>query len=613
MAIQSYPAQLPRTAVSASRSEAVARRRVLPWIVLSCSAGVAVDSIANAIGRTGRSGGEAVFWLAVVLVIFPAALRLTSRTASSAERLATVVVVGLALYAFKILQNPFAFTYADEWVHLYTLQSIVHSGLLFVGNPLLPVTTRYPGLEAFTAAIVKAGGLHDFAAGLVAIAASRIMMMAGLYVLYERLSGSARAAGLAALLYAATPEFLYFSSEFSYESLAIPLATVALIALVRHLHAPDRATRLRWGAALLVIDAAVVITHHITSYALFGLLVAVCLLQSVLRGHRRAPWVITGLVGAMTLAWLSLVAGGTLDYLGRPVAGAFNRVIATISQEAPPRTLFVNPGAVEQTPSLDRYVAIAGLLMLIGLILVGVRVLWRDRQLHQPVIVLFGLAALAYIGTLPLRLVTAAWETADRLGQFLFLGVALIAVLGMLRLLSRRRPERRMDRWATAGLVTLVFASGAIAGWPVSLFLSRPFVSVASSGRILEPPVATAARWSRRVLGPNQRIAAPSTDARLFLIDGRQYAIEGLNTNISDMLATRKLAPWEIKLMRYQRIDFVAADRRTISTDITAGYFFDVDTLFLSSATQTKFQVAGRTDRLYDGGSLVIYDVRRLW
>src|ERR1700690_326143 len=118
----------------------------LPFTCLAVAAGVMVVSVADALSRTGRGGGSLLFWLAVVLIIFPAAFRLCGEGARPGERIATVVLVGLGLYAVKLLRDPFAFTYGDEFPHLFNLETILSSGRLFGSNPILPITPRYPGL-----------------------------------------------------------------------------------------------------------------------------------------------------------------------------------------------------------------------------------------------------------------------------------------------------------------------------------------------------------------------------------------------------------------------------------------------------------------------------------
>ena len=149
------------------------------------------------------------------------------------ERLATVVVVGMGLYAVKVLRDPFAFTYGDEFSHLRNLQSILASGRSSAEldpadhSPLPgPRDARRAVSRAAGHVRLRCGGDDDrrWAAADDARAST---------LLYDRLTGSPRVAGLGALVYAATPNFLFWSSQFAYESLALPLATVALFLAIR--------------------------------------------------------------------------------------------------------------------------------------------------------------------------------------------------------------------------------------------------------------------------------------------------------------------------------------------------------------------------------------------
>jgi hypothetical protein len=242
----------------------------------------------------------------------------------------------------------------------------------------------------------------------------------------------------------------------------------------------------------------------------------------------------------------------------------------------------------------------------------GVLGVWRQRQ-RNPMVVLLVCAALVYIATLPLRLVSAAWETASRAGDFLFIGVGLAVALGAVRLLDDGFRGRRLHPWLAAGAVMLIFASGVIAGWPASLRLALP-VRVEADGHTLEAPTYAAARWSGTRLGSTQHVAAEDSDARLFLDYAHQAAFSGVYPDVDLVLSsTAALQPWERALLRQYGITLVETDVRTISTDIIAGYFFDVGRPPLISATSSaKFDLPD-VDRIYDSGNLVIYGVRKLW
>ena len=597
---------VPARAVTA---DAPARAiRPLCWVILAVALGLLAIAVADALSRTGHRGGSVCFWLGLFLIIVPATVRMASTRPRVGERLTIVVLAGLALYAVKLLRDPFSFTYADELVHFHNLQAILSTGRLFGGNPILPITPHYPGLETTAAALARIGGISPFAAAVTLIATARVMLATGLYVLYERVSGSPRVAGLGALVYAATPTYLFFSAQFSYESLALPLATVAVFAVIRWGTAPDVAARRRWQAIVLVIAAGVVVTHHITAYALVVLLAAVCLLHWRLHGRRGAPWLMTAGITALAAAWLVFAAGGTINYLRPVVTTAFSKLVQTINGEAGTRILFANQGGVETTPRIEEGIAVIGILVLAGFLVVGSRVIWQRRWRANPLIVLFSGAGVAYFATLPLRFIPAAWESASRSGEFLFVGVGVTAALGMLFLLDRGRAWRaHLVAWGTA----LIIGSGIIAGWPSSLRLALP-LRVSAGGHTLEAPSYVAARWSGSMLGPGRRIAAEDSDARLFLDVAHQTALTGIAPNVDAMLTATNLAPWR-RFLANNRIALVETDSRRISQDIIAGYFFDVGpTPQFPTSAESKFDVAN-VDRLYDSGSIVIYGVRGLW
>jgi len=584
----------------------------LPFTCLAVAAGVMVVSVADALSRTGRGGGALLFWLAVVLIIFPAAFRLCGEGARPGERIATVVLVGLGLYAVKLLRDPFAFTYGDEFPHLFNLQTILHTGRLFGSNPILPITPRYPGLETVAALVVHAGGVSPFAAGAITVAAGRVMMSLALYVLYARLSGSERAAGLGALVYAATPNFLFWSVQFAYESLALPLATVALFITIRWAQERRPDFRWPWEAAFVVVAFAVVVTHHVSAYVLVAFLLVVCLIHWRLHGRRGAPWLLAGGVGALTIVWLSLAAAGTVGYLRPVLTSALKQVIQTLARETPTRTLFANRGG-QVTPPPEIVIALAGIILLGLGVLVGVRRVWKQRW-RNPLMVLLVLCAFVYLGTLPLRFVPAAWETVSRAGDFLFIGVGLTVALGVIWLLERgrrRRPRRQFVLVSAA--VTIVFGSGVIAGWPSNERLAQPR-QLAVGSTTLDPPAVVAAQWSGRTLSASQRVFAQDADARFFLVNGGQTAFTGgFAPDVDDMLDSRTLTPAMRKLLRSYRATLVVSDRRKISGDNLFGFFFDIGApSLLSPATANKFDV-GSANRLYDSGDLVIYGVRGLW
>jgi hypothetical protein len=585
----------------------------LPALTFVAALALLGVSGAYALSRTGRGLPGLLFWGALLLLlVVPFTFRLASRDAGRGERVGLVCVLGVALYAVKVMHDPFAFTYADELVHLHNANEILSTGTLFGHNSILPVTTRYPGLESVTAGLAALSGLSTFGAGLVVLASARLVAMLALYLLAERLSGSARAGGLAALIYAANPNFVFFGAQFTYESLALPMALVVLVAALRRDRGATGRERLEWFAAAGLCTFAVVATHHMTSYMVALFLLAVAVVAAVVaNGSRRfRTWPLAALAVAATVVWLDVVASSTVGYLTPVFTNALSSTFNTLSHETAPRQLFSGPGGAT-TPLWEHVVGYASVaIMAVGLPFGLLRV-WRTYRRDAFALVLAA-AAVGYFGVLALRFVPGAWETANRASEFLFVGLAVVLALTGL---ERWSPPRVawLGQATLAGAAAVVFTGGIIAGWPPTLRLPHTY-RILADGQSLDPEGVAAARWARSELGEKRRFAAPESNGRLLLAYADERAFIGTYPDVRDVLGAWTLEPWELRLLHANRIEFVLFDRRKISADNMRGYFFSTADHVprYPSALSAKFDRAVGVSRVYDSGDVKIYDVRRI-
>src|SRR5204862_4411370 len=99
------------------------------------------------------------------------------------------------------------------------------------------------------------------------------------------LSRSGRVAAIASCLYMGNPNYLYFSGEFSYESLALPLAVLLFLFIVR---SASDVVGARPGFLVLGVLTllSIVVTHHVTSYAV-TIFLAVWVVLGLLLVRRR--------------------------------------------------------------------------------------------------------------------------------------------------------------------------------------------------------------------------------------------------------------------------------------------------------------------------------------
>ncbi|HUC06917.1 MAG TPA: hypothetical protein VMR96_02415, partial [Solirubrobacterales bacterium] len=204
-----------------------------PLLALSAAIGVAVIAMANNGARLGHADSETAFWLGLLLIYLPIAMRLFGRSARPQERMMLVLTLGMALYLVKVVHSPAGFTLHDELASWRGVRDFLESGHLLADNPLVGGYSVFPGMTAVTGALKQASGLSVFVCALILIGLARAVLMASLFLILQRASGSARVAGIAIVVYVCNPSILYFDSQFGYESLALAIAGGFLLVVMR--------------------------------------------------------------------------------------------------------------------------------------------------------------------------------------------------------------------------------------------------------------------------------------------------------------------------------------------------------------------------------------------
>lgn len=580
-------------------------------ITLCAGLGLLLCSYANALSRQLLHPTELILWAGVLLIALPIVYRLTSRDASPRERLAMVCLLGLSLYGVKVVRDAPIFSFSDEVVHVFNADQIAAHHHLFRLNPILPVTPSYPGLEGATSALTTITGLSSYWAGVVVVGAAKVSLLAALFFLFERVSGSPRTAGLAVAIYAGNFNFLYWGSQFSYESLSLPLFVVVLMAVAERGAAPRSWTR-DWAVPIVLAVSAIVITHHLTSYALAAFLAGVALAYWLVKGNWSwpNPWPYAAFTAGLATIWLLLVANSTFGYLSPVLGEAFKAIFNTASGEAPPRGIFEGRGpAAPTTPFLARTVAVLAILLLLAALPLGLMRVWQ-RHRRNPFALVFSVAAIAFFGTLALRLAPAAWETGNRAGEFLFIGLAFVlASAGLQNWTPRNSP--RVGRALLTGAVGVVIVGGAIAGWPWDLQLATP-VRASAEGHTISSPSLALAEWARQETAPDARFGAELADARLLLAPGERVAYAGKNPDIQDMLLELAFSRenWEEPLLRENGIHYIVTDGREIALDATRGYSFSENgEATIEKAAILKFGEFPGAKRIYSSGDISVYEL----
>lgn len=668
LAVEIAPALKPVFGSAQARDQAVTAARAkgwgwLPALSLVGACGLLLVAVANTLSRSGVDWAEPLFWAGLLTLVGPFIVRLASAGVVRRERIGLVVLLGLMLYLAKIMHSPFGFTFADELIHTYNTLGILEADALFRANPILAVTPLYPGLETVAAALASLSGLNAFGAGILVVGAARLVMTLALYLFYEQVSGSARAAGFAAMLYMANANFLYFNAQFSYESLALPLAVLVLLAAARRESTRDKSQRFGFTVIVALVMGAVVMTHHMSSYFLTTFLVIWALAPYAIRlailplarrlilwyanqaSHRRlfrylaerSEWILRPInqawaklgegreiytrhgpgwlavfAVAASLAWLILIASPTISYLSPVLSRAILSIFNMIAGEEAARQLFQSSSGYV-APLWERAAGLGSVLLCLLGLPFGLRSIWQ-RHLGKVIALALTGAALAYFGMLGLRFSTAAWETGNRASEFLYIGLAFVVALGGLELWQSRQTKGLL-RLVVVASVAVIFMGGVIAGWPPQLRLSQPY-RVAVGGRIIEPQGVAAAQWSRSFLGRGNIIGADISNALLMLVHGEQHAYAGRWPDTEDILETPEMPDWQKEIIQRWQIRFFVVDRRLIGRNNMAGLYFDQtgggpipSTRLLPPEIYEKFDRETNVNRIFDSGNIVIYDV----
>jgi hypothetical protein len=603
----------------------------LPAVTLLAATGLLLVALGNDAGQKGSSGLQLLFWLGLVLIYAPIAFRLLSVSATREERLGLALTLGLTLFLVKVLRSPIGFVRFDELGWWRATHEVLGSGDAFAHNPIVISTAGFPGLSTVTAAIVQVTGLSVFHAGLILIGTARIVLILALFLFFERIIGSARAAGIGVAVYACNPSFLYFDAQFGYESLALAVATAMLLASLRWSdHSERRAPASLPGTAavLLVLACLLTITHHMTSLALLVFFLAwsgVMLTVSRRRGVERGRGLLDGpglpalALGVPVVLWLILVAGGvTVAELGGVFSDAFESVIHLLFGGSNAKPIFSGSGQKEHL--IARALAVASIVPLLIMIALGLRKMWRDREGDPLRLTLAGVAIL-YPVTLGLRLTLSSSETSQRASEFVYVGVAFLAAMLIVEWdWTRRHVRTALGTLTVTGVATITFLGSFIIGELQATRQPGPYL-VGAEDRSVTSEGLAAASFASHHLSAQSRILADRTNATLLGSYGGLDPIFGKYAGIPlpRLLLGGRFDEKDRRVIHGQSLAYVVVDTRLTRELPLIGYYVESDEpgafsrrVPIAIGSLKKFESAPGVSKIYTNGPISIYDTSAL-
>lgn len=627
----------PRAAPSVTTAAVPVNPLWITVVVVSTLIGLGLVQVADARALHGANpfSSTYLFILGLVFIFTPSAARILMRKAARAERIALVILLGIAFYVVKIQSSPHGFLLNDEFIHLRNTQNILAGGHLFGYNPLLPTASYYPGLAAITATLADFTGLSVFVCGVIIIGVARVLICASLYVVAERVTGSARGAGVASLVYATNSMFLFWSAQFAYEDLGLPLAAFIVWWIGRTRDINSRvAAQLLTGTSIV----AITVTHHISAFALCGILAVLYIAECIFRyppAQRRYMGIFAALTGALAVFWFFAVAKPAASYLfGQNFAPALQDAISLINGHGGQRQLYGGAVSAAAAPNWYVYVGFAAILIIMGALLPAAIRAWRLLRARGFAKITTGRASVAVAAVIALtfpftllpRLTATGSAISGRTSEFIFIVIG--CTLGLLIedvARSTRIGLRSPDSLSSVGgirtlvatlLLTLIFIGQISIG--NSFFSLLPNKSVGFP-LDLQPYMINVANWSRIHLGVHQTFATDATNELSLATDGQENPA---NVNvIYPVFFTARMDGTAVSLLKENDVHYVLLDfNATLEAPVKPGGSYysvlepdaDLHGGPLLKAYYTKFSAYTCSRLVYKSGSIQIYDVSQI-
>ena len=591
-----------------------------------------------------------LFWVGVMTIIAPVTVRQLMPNVGRGERAGMVVWLGLSLYMLKVLQSPLGFALHDEFPHYRTANDILITDHLFHINALQNISSLFPGMQIVASALSQLSGLPIYPSALIIIGVTRVMVVLSAFLLHERASRSTWVAGVASLIYCAYPNFAYWSAQFGYESLSLPLATMLLFLIMLGEETQQR-WRWPWTLALMTIGALTV-THHVTSYVMTVLLIILAALTffharivstgervfGIILGNRIVQPLVRWAGGPIfpslrdpdppgmhqperrrvgifwlaslvfTITWLFTVAQQTIPYLGPHIVKAAQSVVKLIAREESGRTLFRSASPEYTLPTFERIIALASVGLITLAIPFGLIFAWR-RYRHHPMALLFTVMGGIFPATLILRISSSGAEISNRSSDYLFIGVALVVAVAIVEFVAAAKLQR-MRHAVTGGAIMLIIMGAIIIGIPPWARLPGPYALMGDT-RGIQPESIMASYWARDRLPKGFRLTADKTNWLLMGSYGEQDPVETL----SWIFFSPRMAKLEIRDLRRDHVRYIVTDQRiTLGLPVSGVWFTSGE----PEANQhndpfpmsrlAKFNNIPQLSRIFDSGNIQIYD-----
>jgi hypothetical protein len=586
----------------------------LVWLVTGI--GLCLDGFAVTVAPRHPGDGLLLFWAAILIPFATYIAVLLAAQPSRVLREFTIAAVGVYPAMLYRMASPLVLGGFDEHLHERTLLDLLHGSGLLAPNPLLQISPQYPGMELFTGAVVRLTGMPVMLGMSLVVLLCRLLFVLTIYHGALTVNPSRWGASLAVVLYAVSPQFYFFNSQFAYQTMALTLGLGGLF-LLRRAQLAEGSTAFRFFCAAILVLIATVITHHVTSWVVLAFLLAWTVVAP--RGQRKFLASATAVMAISAILWTDDILNRLAAYLGPIAAAVLQEAKLFFSGSATP--VFGGSGAAA-TPMWERVVLIFySLACACAAVICGWTLLSRAFRQRNRMLGLLGALSLTYPITLAAHFIPSAGDLGIRASTFLCLPLALSCSLVFRPKPRADKPVRRRHRLVVVvllGLVVGTYMGGVMLGvgadWNV---LPGPYL-VSAEARTQDPETLAAVRWAAAHLPAGSRVVADripadllAAQARLWPVMAPEHGLEAAQLYFAD-----GWGPEQTAIVKGLHLGYLYVDQRLADSLPRDGFYFypgESPTLRrITAADLTKFSHVPGLRVVYHHGPVTIYDTAGL-
>ncbi|MFZ5645015.1 MAG: hypothetical protein ACOY46_15650 [Bacillota bacterium] len=277
-----------------------------------------------------------LYWVGFFLCTVPVFIIVQNQEFTSKTKCCSLFLYGMVFYLIQYLGSGGYYNFRDEFLMGNITKAIYLNESLDIvstvaSNPIYLVLIKFPGMELLIVALQKITGItNSYPVSSLTIMMIHSTVLVLLYFIASKISGNTVVSGVAAFVYSANIDYSWVNTIYHYESISLILFFVAIYLTISRSMENSSRNYISYSILFVLVTSSITITHHLSTYALFSILVTFIIIHSL------AGFYATGFKSLMPINYVLLLfgfAGFWLVYSASDVVGYYqNNILQAIRQ-----------------------------------------------------------------------------------------------------------------------------------------------------------------------------------------------------------------------------------------------------------------------------------------